>query len=390
MLTSLKELMDLTVSSRKPAFEDTLIRWLCLNNVPQMGFIRLRKTAQSLGCSLLDLTSVDAKSLANLSWDDSQISAVKQSSKSVQQVYKATCKWLNASENHHFIGLDSNDYPALLKSITRPPLFLYVAGNKARLIDKHIAFVGTRKPSIYASQTCYDLIQELAVKTDASTVSGLALGVDAACHKASILHNVPTIGVLACGIDVVYPKRHQNLYKEVEEAGALISEFLPGAKPTPTMFPRRNRIITGLSLGTVVVEAKIKSGSMVSAKYAIEQNREVFAVPNNINNPNAEGCHWLIKQGAKLTEHVQDVIEELPSLALPRVETANTEKMKKNSQQHFTSDPLLDSVSYSATSVDLIAKRTGMSLSDVLTKLLEYEMRGLVASTAEGYVKLRA
>lgn len=139
-----------------------------------------------------------------------------------------------------------------------------------------------------------------------------------------------------------------------------------------------------MSLGTIVVEAKIRSGSLVTAKYAAEQNREVFAVPSHVTNPNAEGCHWLIKQGAKLTENIQDVIDEIPSIAI------DTKKVEKSSLESLESDPLLDSVSYSATSVDIIAKRTGMSLNDVLTQLLEYELRGLVASTAEGYIKLRA
>jgi len=395
MLTSIQQMLglantQLTPYSTDPQSEQTIARWLCLQNVPQMGFVRLSASAEKLGCSIFDLPFVEKSALEGIGWSNEQVQAIDVSSKAVQKHYKLTCNWLNEKASHSFIGLNEPAYPALLQSIARPPLFLYVDGNTKLLNKPKLAFVGTRKPSLYATQTTYDLVKELAQASSAITISGLALGIDAACHKASILHKVPTIGVLGCGVNVVYPKRHQQLYKEVAESGALVSEFLLNTQPSPNMFPRRNRIITGLSLGTVIVEAKIKSGSLVSAKYALEQNREVFAVPNNINNPYAEGCHWLIKQGAKLTENIWDVIEELPSIALLEKEVGNAEKNKKNAVQGFTSDPLLDSVSYSATSVDLIAKRSGMSLSDVLALLLEYEMRGLVASTAEGYVKLRA
>lgn len=370
--------------------EQTIIHYLCLNNVPQMGYLRLSASAAKIGCKLFDLPNVDKQTLKHIGWSQTQIKSISPHNKTVQTQYKLTSNWLNASPTHHFIALNDPSYPAMLTSISRPPLFLYVDGNAELLNSPKVAFVGTRKPSLYATQTTYDLIQQLADTTSAITISGLALGIDAACHKASIMHKVSTIGVLGCGVDVVYPKRHRSLYKEVAESGALVSEFLLGTQPMPNMFPRRNRIITGLSLGTVIVEAKIKSGSLVSAKYALEQNREVFAVPNNINNPNAEGCHWLIKQGAKLTENAWDIIEELPSIALDNEKMGDAKKNKKNATEGFTSDPLLDSVDYSATSVDLIAKRSGMPLSDVLTLLLEYEMRGLVASTAEGYVKLRA
>lgn len=363
--------------------EKLVSQWLRLNNVPNIGYIRLSKSAKKLKCSLPDLLCTPAPALLAIGWNQTQIQAMSGANQEVNTQVKQTLEWLSQSSKHHFVSLDCDAYPALLKEISRPPLFLFVSGDIALLKRAQLAFVGSRKASLGSLQTTQDLICGMATQTTAISVSGLALGIDAACHSASLANNLPTIGVLGCGVDVVYPKRHKYLYQQVAEHGALVSEFLLGTKPVATMFVRRNRIISGMSLGTVVIEAQIKSGSLVTARYALEQNREVFAVPNNIHNPNAEGCHWLIKQGAKLTESITDIVDEIPCIA------NETKKVEKNASESLASDPLLDSVDYSATSVDTIATRTGMPLHDVLSQLLEYELRGLVASSAEGYVKLR-
>ena len=357
--------------------------WLRLNSIPNIGYIRLAASAAKLTCSFVELLKQSPQQLSSLGWSEDQVSAVSANDNVLAQHIDNTLQWLTQSPNHHFVSVNCTLYPPLLKQISRPPLFLFVKGNITLLSQAQIAFVGSRKASLSSVQTTYDLIRELTVHTTAISVSGLALGIDAACHQASIANKLPTIGVLGCGVDVVYPKRHKQLFAAVAEHGALVSEFLLGTQPVATMFPRRNRIISGMSLGTIVVEAQIKSGSLVTAKYALEQNREVFAVPNNVNNPNAQGCHWLIKQGAKLTENIHDILDEIPNIA------NEIKKDEKNIPESLASDPLLDSVSYQVSSVDSIAKRAGMSLSDVLTHLLEYELRGLVASTAEGYVKLR-
>lgn len=363
--------------------DEILERCLRLQSVPQIGIISLQKTAKLLDCELLNLTQMSQKQLLEVGWTQSQANSLLLGSKEISEQFKLSREWLNKRPNHHFIALSDKAYPPTLKQISRPPLFLFVHGNVDLLNHPQLAFVGSRAASPSAIAVTHQLIQQLSQRTIAHTISGLAMGIDAACHQASLANEVATVGVLGCGIDVIYPKRNKKLYAEVANAGALVSEFVPGTQPVATMFPRRNRIISGLSLGTVVVEAKIKSGSLVTAKYALEQNREVFAVPNHINNVNAQGCHFLIKQGAKLTESIDDILDELPSIA------KNDEKIEKKPLENLASDPLLDSVDYSATSVDLIAKRTGESLSDLLPKLLQYEMRGLVASTAEGYVKLR-
>jgi len=359
-----------------------------------MGYSRLHKSAEKLNLSIHELGSASEESLLDIGWSPQQTQALLGVNKAAEAETNKTLAWLSQAPNRFFVSLNSASFPKLLKQISRPPLFLFVQGKPEVLNSPQLAFVGSRKASSYAIQITHQLIQALAQQTTACTVSGLALGVDAACHQASLLHNVPTIAVLGCGVDVVYPKRHQQLYTNISKQGALVSEFLLGTQAMANLFPRRNRIISGLSLGTVVIEAKIKSGSLLTAKYAAEQNREVFAVPNNVNNPNAEGAHFLIKQGAKLIDSISDVIEELPQIKkdpveLLKIEQAHANKLLKKSNQSLASDLLLDNVDYSATSIDEIAKRTGMSLSDLLSQLLEYELRGLVASSAEGYVKLR-
>ena len=365
-----------------------------LQGVPHMGFSRLQKSAIKLNVSLSQLLTQSQEALLAIGWNSDQINVLFNHNKAIEAQTQKTLDWLQQSEHNHFISVECTDFPNLLKQISRPPLFLYVQGNLALLSSNLLAFVGSRNASIYANQACHELIQAMALYTTAGTVSGLALGVDAACHKASLANKVPTLAVLGCGIDVIYPKRHKQLYSDIAKQGALVSEFVLGTQPVASMFPRRNRIISGLSLGTVVIEAKMKSGTLVTAKYATEQNREVFALPNNITNPNAEGCHWLIKQGAKLVDDIADIIDELPQIKqqghkINAVNSVAPQKMQKNVNQCLASDPLLDSVNYSATSIDEIAKRTGISLSDVLLQLLEYELRGLVASTADGYIKLR-
>lgn len=364
--------------------EALVSNWLRLNNIPKIGYIRLSTSATKLSCSLSQLLTKSHSQLSAIGWSSEQVNAMSINNKTLSKQVAQTLAWICESDQHHFVSLECEDYPPLLKQISRPPLFLFVSGNIALLSQPQIAFVGSRKASFSAVQTTHDLIQNLAEHTCALSVSGLALGIDAACHQASLANNLPTIGVLGCGVDVVYPKRHKQLYMDVAQSGALVSEFLLGTFPVATMFPRRNRIISGMSLGTVVVEAKIKSGSLVTAKYAIEQNREVFAIPNNVNNPNAHGCHWLIKQGAKLTEDIQDILDEIPSIA------KQPKKADNKTHEDLASDLLLDSVDYAATSIDSIVKLTAMPLKEVLLQLLEYELRGLITSTAQGYVKLKA
>jgi DNA processing protein len=194
--------------------------------------------------------------------------------------------------------------------------------------------------------------------------------------------------VLGTAIDKMYPKRHVSLAEQIlDNDGVIISEFAPGTPSRPENFPRRNRIISGLSVGTLIVEAAIKSGSLITAKYALEQNREVFAIPGNIHNPVASGCNFLIKQGAKLVTCPEDITEEFGLVNLPEI-TKNPQQVQINPSQSLESDVLLDSVDYEVTPIDIVAKRSGISIDIVMSKLLEYELCGLVSAVSGGYIKL--
>lgn len=361
-------------------------QYLLLDSIPKMGISGLMQTASLYQCDLLQIPLLSDQDLANAAWKSEQISALRSPRVSYFKTKRLVHDWLDLSDQHHFVTLDDTRFPPLLTELSRPPLFLFVAGHLDILLQPQLAMIGTRNPSQYAKEVVDDLVRGISQELDVAITSGMALGIDGLSHRASLHYKVPTIAVLGCGIDRAYPARHRQLYCDIQQHGAVVSEFAPGTAPHASLFPRRNRIISGLSLGVVVVEAKIKSGTLVTTRYALEQNKEVFAVPSAIYNPNAQGCHYLIKSGAKLIENAADIIDELPFLAKP-LKTSNKDQNIRN--QDLASDPLLDSVTYSAQSVDLIAKRTGMTVSEVLIKLLQYELRGIVASTPEGYVKLR-
>ena len=219
--------------------------------------------------------------------------------------------WLHVHADHHLISIQHHHYPDLLKQISDPPFLLYVQGNPEHLNhSKPIAIVGSRHPTRYGIETADKFATQLA-QEHWSIHSGFALGIDAAAHQGALAAGGVTIAVLGNGIDYDYPKAHKHLRQQICQNGALISEFPLHTIPEPYHFPLRNRLISGMSHGVLVVEAGNKSGSLLTAKMALEQNRDVFAIPGLIHNPASRGCHWLIKQGAKLTESVADIHAEL-------------------------------------------------------------------------------
>lgn len=273
-------------------------------------------------------------------------------------------------------------YPESLKQISSPPLLLFCKGQLDLLSSPKIAMVGSRSATpnglTIASQLAYDLVE-----TGFTVTSGLALGIDGAAHKGALASKGRTIAVLGTGIDVVYPKRHGFLFEQIQNSGLLVSEFLPGSKPQASNFPRRNRIISGLSLGVVVVEAEIKSGSLITTKYALEQNREVFAVPGSIHSSLSQGCHFLIKQGAKLIENVDDILEEVSIFPKSCLYTnREQEKIKED-------DPILEQLGFEVTPVDVIAQRVQLPIEQILPRLLDLELEDKIARVIDGYIKLR-
>lgn len=290
--------------------------------------------------------------------------------------------WLNEKQNHLVTWLDL-DYPALLRQIIDPPIVLYVRGRRELLAHPQIAIVGSRNPTALGRQTAAAFAHALTGSGLAIT-SGLALGIDAAAHHGALDANGETIAVCGTGLDRIYPARNRDLAHAIAERGALVSELPVGTPARPGNFPVRNRIISGLSLGVLVVEAALRSGSLITARLAGEQGREVFALPGSIHSPLARGCHALIRQGAKLVETATDVLEELGAIA--QVSTA-TQSVATPGAGTLSSIErrVLDCVSYEPASMDVVIERSGLTAETVSSILLQLELRGWVLMGPGGY-----
>jgi DNA processing protein len=307
--------------------------------------------------------------------------------------------------NHHIVTYQMPTYPTLLKEIANPPPLLFVDGDFALLNSMQIAMVGSRHPTSSGEDNAFQFAKCFAAQNLAVT-SGLALGIDAACHEGALSGHGKTIAVIGSGPDEIYPKRNHTLAARISQNGAIVTEFPTGVKALPHHFPQRNRIISGLSLGVIVVEAAYGSGSLITARYALEQNREVFAIPGSIHNPLSRGCHHLIKQGAKLVETAEDVLEEfqgrikLNDTTGPRSrasgEISNTCSARYRSRQSVNSPSnlptkqtkLINCINYEATAVDLIIARSGLTAEQVSSILLHLELEGHIASVPGGYCRV--
>ncbi len=294
-------------------------------------------------------------------------------------------EWLEG-ENNHVVTFDDEEYPLMLREEVSAPPVLYVCGDIRLFNQRQIAMVGSRNASAYGKQVAYDFAADFS-HSKIIVTSGLALGIDASSHKGALTGEAGTIAVTATGLDRVYPARHKELAHQIAENGALVSEFPLGTPPKTENFPRRNRIISGMAAATLVVEAAKKSGSLITARYAMEQGREVFAIPGSINNPLSKGCHELIKNGAKLVETADDIISEIGSLFL--VTDKKSIKKPESKLDHEYND-LLEQIGYEPTSVDLLVEKTGLTPDVICSMLLILEMDGLVESGAGGiYNRIR-
>ncbi len=290
--------------------------------------------------------------------------------------------WAN-HPNHHILTFVDPHFPKLLKQIADPPLLLYIRGDAGALNAPQVSIVGSRNATPYGRRIAMTLASGLA-GCGITVTSGLALGIDAAAHHGAIEGHGNTIAVAAHGLNEVYPRRHRKLASHISGCGALVSEFPVGTAPRREHFPQRNRIISGLSLGTVVVEANHRSGSLITARLAVEQNREVFAIPGPIQSPQSWGCHELIRQGAKLVDRLEHVLEELP--------LDNRPKNISRDQPELESGPnedLLVHMGYEPVTVDILVARSGLTTDSVCSMLLQMEINGWVESFAGGgYVRV--
>lgn len=285
--------------------------------------------------------------------------------------------WLEQPNNHILLFSDT-DYPAQLKEIPDPPPILFARGDIDLVHFPQIAIVGSRNPSSLGIQVATDFAHSLSTAGFTIT-SGLALGIDAASHRGALSAHGKTIAVTGTGLDRVYPATHKQLATDIVNNGVLISEFPPGTSAKANHFPRRNRIISGLCVGLLVVEAAKQSGSLITARMALEQNREVFAIPGSINNPLARGCNSLIREGAKLVETTQDILDELTHLFQPSTTQVNASPISTQPSLAPEQQELLNYIQYSPTSIDQLVTESGFSVENIASHLLILEIQGYIS-----------
>ncbi|GEN28020.1 DNA protecting protein DprA [Halovibrio variabilis] len=372
--------------------------WLVVNALPGMGALRI---AQLLA--------------RQPQWPDGWLAALPSRAASelrlwlehptrspLQKVIDETLAWQQNGPNRHVLHRDHPAWPALLNEIPDPPVVLWAQGDLGALQGPKLAMVGTRRPTGEGTHNAQTFARDL-VQRGWCVVSGMALGVDGVAQRAALNAAGNSIGVLGCGVDVIYPASHRDLHEQLSRlpGGLLLSEHPPGTRARPAFFPRRNRIITGLSLGTLVVEATEKSGSLVSARLTLEQNRELFVLPGSLHNVQAYGCLSLLRQGAAhLACSVDDIIADLghwagefmsPLDAAQGSVTADDVPSAFIAPKNATEplpDTLLTSLSATPTPLDLLVHSTGVSVSDCQQRLLMLELDGWVSQQAGGWVRL--
>lgn len=365
--------------------------FLLLQKIPQLGCVGINKLLQKMP-NILDIFEYDYKQLIELGLSINQAQAIVNPNWSYckQQLLIAQ------KNNIEIINIYDPDYPKLLKEIYDPPIILYIKGNKKILNTLQMGVVGTRRPTVYGRQMAEHFCSELATYGYVIT-SGFAMGIDITAHLAAMQHNVATVAVMGTSLDCVYPAKHTRYVAQlIEGGGALISENGFTTKPHPTCFPRRNRIISGLSRGVLVVEAARQSGSLITARCAMDQSKEVFAIPGNINNPHALGCLDLISQGAKLVTRIEDIIEELSGFISVDKSKAGGEKFIKANQGLHSFMPKIDSVqqqllnaiSGGVTDFDAIVTNSKLSSDIIAGQLVQLEILGCIATVPGGYMKI--
>jgi DNA processing protein len=366
--------------------------WLRLTLSPGIGNTTARKLLATFG-SAQAIFAQSAATLRQLG-SDKLASALLAEPPTLAAQLQTTLDWLQAGDDRRVVALGDAAYPSELLDIEDPPLMLYMLGTLARQAQAatqptavKLAIVGSRNPTPQGEANARQFARAFG-GAGLCVVSGLALGIDGAAHDGAMLGGGDTIAVVGTGLDRVYPKRHLALAHRIARQGMLISEFPLGTPPLTANFPKRNRIISGLSRGTLVVEAALQSGSLITARLAAEQGKEVFAIPGSIHSPQSRGCHALIKQGAKLVELAQDVLEELnlpvKGLAESGASPSQSACGGDAASERPADGPLLEALGFDAVSLDALQARTGLDTARLQAQLLELELNGQVARLPGG------
>lgn len=369
-----------------------------------IGFLRLPGvgtarywTLRNAGIDLNELMESQTLQQAYLPTDAQQVLASR--SALLWQRVEQDLDWLNAQPDVSVISIDDAAYPELLREIPKPPPLLYVRGDTRALLLPQIAMVGARNPTAGGLENAERFAAHLAGCGFAIT-SGLALGVDAAAHHGALQAGGITLAIMGTGIDRIYPARHHTLATDiVEHGGALVSEFPLGTQAQAAHFPQRNRLISGLSMGTLIVEAAVKSGSLITARYALEHNREVFAIPGSIHNPMARGCHQLIREGATLVETADDIVSQLTGVlsyvsttALRVTQSTKTLDIAVPNQpaDALTSveQQIMDALGFDPLPLDMIAERTNTEVGYLTSILMGLELKGLLVQHGAYYQRV--
>ncbi len=347
--------------------------WLALDLIPGLGGDTARALLKAFGSP----QQIFAQPAANLSRAVPAKIVRAISDGPDNEKLEAALKWLEGADNH-LVTLADDDYPAALLQTADPPPILFVKGRRNLLGVNAIAVVGSRNATPQGLENASAFSKSLS-DAGLSIVSGMALGIDAAAHRGGLTGTASSIAVVGTGLDLIYPARNKALAHELAQKGAIISEFSLGTPALAANFPRRNRIISGLSLGCLVVEAALASGSLITARLAAEQGRDVFAIPGSIHSPFSKGCHALIKQGAKLVESAQDVLEELgfSTVATPVVKRAKISDSPE-------SESLLQVMGFDPVGFDALMRRTGLDSNILTAKLVEWEIAGMIAALPGG------
>lgn len=360
---------------------DDLAFCLALHLCPGIGPANFRRLTVGSSLTISEIFKLTHSQLGELNFKQPQIEYLANPDWSSVDL---ALDWLASDSSHHIVSILDPAYPELLKDITDAPPIVYGIGNIDLLQTPQIAIVGSRNCTPGGADTARDFSSFLS-NAGLTITSGMALGIDQHAHQAALDNGGHTVAVIGTGIDRIYPSANKHLAYEIAEKGLIVSEFPLGTPPNNSNFPKRNRIISGLSLAILVVEATRKSGSLITARLGIEQGREVFAIPGSIHNPQSKGCHHLIRQGAKLVDQASDIIDDIGSLLGYMAEQTETHT---ESQADSTLDSeyqaLLDAMGYDPVSIDTLVNRSGLTIEQLSSMLLILELNDQIKTAPGG------